>query len=75
MATSGSKTVEIYSWISLKFAWSQVSQSIENNKELIESFGCGVISQHCDSAQPQIAAQNAGIFGCGYNSNMTADAY
>ena len=31
MATSGSKTVEIYSWISLKFAWSQVSQSIENN--------------------------------------------
>lgn len=43
-------------------------------KELIESFGCGVISQHCDSAQPQIAAQNAGIFGCGYNSDMTADA-
>ena len=42
--------------------------------ELINSFGCGVISQHCDSAQPQIAAQNAGVFGCGYNSDMTADA-
>ena len=43
-------------------------------KELISSYGCGVISQHCDSAQPQIAAQDAGVFGCGYNSNMTVDA-
>ncbi len=43
-------------------------------EELINTFGCGVISQHCDSAQPQIAAQNAGVFGCGYNSDMTADA-
>ena len=43
-------------------------------KELIDSYKCGVISQHCDSAQPQIAAENAGVFGCGYNSDMTADA-
>ena len=43
-------------------------------EELVKSFGCGVISQHCDSAQPQIAAQNGGAFGCGYNSDMTADA-
>ena len=43
-------------------------------EELIKSFGCGVISQHCDSAQPQIAAQNANVFGCGYNSDMTAEA-
>ena len=43
-------------------------------RELIESYNCGVISQHCDSAQPQIAAQDAGVFGCGYNSDMTADA-
>ena len=43
-------------------------------EELINSFGCGVISQHCDSAQPQIAAENAGVFGCGYNSDLTPDA-
>ena len=43
-------------------------------EELINTFGCGVISQHCDSAQPQIAAENAGVFGCGYNSDMTGDA-
>ena len=43
-------------------------------KELIQNYNCGVISQHCDSAQPQIAAQDAGVFGCGYNSDMTVDA-
>ena len=43
-------------------------------EELITSYKCGVISQHCDSAQPQIAAQNANVFGCGYNSDMTPDA-
>ena len=43
-------------------------------EELINSYNCGVISQHCDSAQPQIAAANAGKFGCGYNSDMTKDA-
>jgi len=43
-------------------------------EELIKSFGCGVISQHCDSAQPQIAAQDNKVFGCGYNSDMTPDA-
>ncbi len=42
--------------------------------ELINSFGCGIIAQHCDSAQPQIAAEKANIFGCGYNSDMTPDA-
>ena len=36
--------------------------------------GCGIIAQHCDSAQPQIAAQEAGVFGCGYNSDMTTEA-
>ena len=43
-------------------------------KELISAYNCGVVSQHCDSAQPQIAAQDAGVFGCGYNSDMTPDA-
>ena len=37
-------------------------------------YNCGVVSQHCDSAQPQIAAQKANAFGCGYNSDMTPDA-
>ena len=55
-------------------AWADEVNESAYAKELIDSFGCGVISQHCDSAQTQIAAENAGIFGCGYNSDMTADA-
>ena len=55
-------------------AWADEVNESAFAKELIESYNCGVISQHCDSAQPQIAAENAGIFGCGYNSDMTSDA-
>ena len=55
-------------------AWVDEVNEAAFARELIESYNCGVISQHCDSAQPQIAAQDAGVFGCGYNSDMTADA-
>jgi len=55
-------------------AWADEVNEKAYAEELINTFGCGVISQHCDSAQPQIAAANAGVFGCGYNSDMTADA-
>ncbi len=55
-------------------AWADEVNESAFAKELIDSFGCGVIAQHCDSAQPQIAAADAGVFGCGYNSDMTADA-
>jgi basic membrane protein A len=55
-------------------AWADEVNESAFAKELITSFKCGVISQHCDSAQPQIAAQDANVFGCGYNSDMTKDA-
>ncbi len=55
-------------------AWADEVNESAFAKELISSYNCGIITQHCDSAQPQIAAQDANIFGCGYNSDMTADA-
>ena len=55
-------------------AWSDEQNEYAFAEELINSYGCGVIAQHCDSAQPQIAAEKAGVFGCGYNSDMTVDA-
>jgi len=55
-------------------AWADEVNESAFAVELIDAYGCGVISQHCDSAQPQIAAENAGVFGCGYNSDMTPDA-
>ena len=42
--------------------------------ELIDSYGCKLISQDCDSALPQTVAQERGIYGCGYNSDMSDQA-
>jgi len=36
--------------------------------------GCDIISQHCDSATPQIEAQRSGVWGIGYNTDMSAEA-
>ena len=55
-------------------AWADEVNEAAFAEELIKSYNCGVIAQHCDSAQPQIMAQNNGVFGCGYNSDMTPDA-
>lgn len=55
-------------------AWADEVNESAFATELIDSYGCGIVAQHCDSAQPQIAAEKAGVFGCGYNSDMTADA-
>jgi len=36
--------------------------------------GCDVIAQHCDTSTPQTEAQKAGVWGIGYNTDMSADA-
>jgi len=54
--------------------WGDESLERQAAESLIDTYHCGVITQHCDSAQPQLAAQNAGVFGCGYNSDMTEQA-
>ena len=53
--------------------WTDETLERQTAQALLDS-GCGVIAQHCDSAQPQLAAQEAGKFGCGYNSDMTEQA-
>ncbi len=42
--------------------------------EALISLGCDVIGQHVDTNMPQVAAQEAGVFGCGYNTDMTSAA-
>lgn len=54
--------------------WGDPALEKQAAEALINTYKCTVITQHCDSAQPQIAAQNGGVFGCGYNSDMTKDA-
>ena len=42
--------------------------------EALLDMGCDVIAQHCDTTAPQLAAQEKGVWGCGYNSDMTESA-
>jgi basic membrane protein A len=36
--------------------------------------GCDIIAQHSNTAAPQTTAQEAGVWGVGYNSDMSLDA-
>jgi len=42
--------------------------------EALLDLGCDVIAQHADTTAPQLAAEERGVWGCGYNSDMTKDA-
>lgn len=42
--------------------------------EALLDMGCDIIAQHGDTTAPQLAAQNRGVWGVGYNSDMTKDA-
>lgn len=42
--------------------------------EALLDLGCDVITQHADTTAPQMAAENRGVWGVGYNSDMTKDA-
>ncbi len=54
--------------------WGDQQLERQAAETLIDTYGCCVIAQHCDSAQPQIVANEKGVFGCGYNSDMSAEA-
>jgi len=54
--------------------WGDEAKEKAAAQALIDTYDCCVISQHCDSAQPQLCAADNGKFGCGYNSDMTEQA-
>lgn len=54
-------------------SWFDPANETAYAEALIEA-GCDVITQHCDTANPQIAAEKAGVFSIGYNSDMSGDA-
>lgn len=42
--------------------------------EALINMGCDVIAQHCDTANPALAAEEAGVWAVGYNSDMAEKA-
>ena len=54
--------------------WGDEAKEKQAAQALVDAYNCCVISQHCDSAQPQLVAAENNVFGCGYNSDMTEQA-
>ncbi|MBR5280419.1 MAG: BMP family ABC transporter substrate-binding protein [Clostridia bacterium] len=54
-------------------SWFDLTKEGDVAQALLD-LGCDVIGQHCDTTAPQIKANTAGVWGCGYNTDMTAEA-
>lgn len=54
-------------------SWYDPAEESNAAKALINE-GCDVLAQHCDTPNPQLEAELAGVWGVGYNSDMIKDA-
>ncbi len=60
-------------YVKVTNSWYNPTEETNAAKALIAE-GCDVIAQHCDTANPQLEAEAAGVYGIGYNSDMSKDA-
>ena len=60
-------------YVKVTNSWYDPAEETNCAKALIAE-GCDVIAQHCDTPNPQLEAETAGVWGVGYNSDMTKDA-
>jgi len=71
----GIKTVNPEAQVLVKYTNTWYDPTIERQAaEALLDAGCDVIGQHQDTTMPQKAAQDRGVWGCGYNADMTEDA-
>ena len=60
-------------YVKVTNSWLSPTEETNAAKALIAE-GCDVIGQHCDTPNPQTEAEAAGVWGVGYNSDMSKDA-
>ena len=60
-------------YVSVTNSWFDPAGEHRAAQKLIDE-GCDVIAQHCDTAEPQIAAEQAGVYGIGNNIDMSKEA-
>jgi len=70
-AYSVNPDVEVY--VKVTNSWFDPEGEKQAAEALIAA-GCDVIGQHCDTPNPQLAAEEKGVYGVGYNSDMSKDA-
>jgi len=56
-------------YVKVTNSWYDPEKEKSASKELLD-MGCDVMAQHCDTAFPQTMAQERGVYGIGYNSDM-----
>jgi basic membrane protein A len=60
-------------YVKVTYSWFDPMGEAAAARALIAA-GCDVIAQHCDTALPQIEVDKAGVWGIGYNSDMSKEA-
>lgn len=53
-------------------SWYDPEKEEAASRQLL-NMGCDVMAQHCDTAYPQTLAQERGVYGIGYNSDMSKE--
>lgn len=53
-------------------SWYDPEKEEDASRQLLD-MGCDVMAQHCDTAYPQTLAQERGVYGIGYNSDMSKE--
>ena len=53
-------------------SWYDLEKEEAASRQLLD-MGCDVMAQHCDTAYPQTLAQERGVYGIGYNSDMSKE--
>ncbi|MCL2094236.1 MAG: BMP family ABC transporter substrate-binding protein [Treponema sp.] len=59
--------------VKVTHSWFDPMGETQAARDLIAA-GCDILAQHVDTANPQIEAQRAGVWGIGYNTDMSHDA-
>jgi basic membrane protein A len=60
-------------YVRVTYSWFDPDGERQTARRLIEE-GCDLIAQHCNNADPQKEAERAGVWGIGFNSDMSAEA-
>lgn len=53
-------------------SWYDAEKEEQASRTLLD-MGCDVMTQHCDTPYPQTLAQEYGVYGIGYNSDMSKE--
>lgn len=61
---------EIY--VAVTYSWYDPPKEEEASRKLLD-MGCDVMAQHCDTPYPMTLAQEYGVYGIGYNSDMSKE--